>query len=76
MNNHFETIAVEDLELVAGGGDIGGLLQSIGSFLGPKGQAVVQGIGGIWQNVQGIIGAFRGGGQPQAGGQQPQGGEQ
>jgi len=68
MNNSFETIATEDLAYVAGGVDVGSLIQGIGSFFGQKGQAVAQGIGGIWQNVQGIIGAFKGGGggQPQA----------
>jgi hypothetical protein len=76
----FATIETADLDYVVGGmGDIGGLLSSIGSFMGPKGQAVMQGIGGIWNNVKGIIGAFQGGGGGggQGGPQQgaPQGGQ-
>jgi hypothetical protein len=72
----FETIAPSDLALVGGGVDIGALAQGIGSFFGQKGQAIAQGVGGIWQSIQGIIGAFRGGGQQQQGGQAPQqGGE-
>ena len=75
MNKDFETIETADLDYVVGGqGDIGGLLSSIGSFMGQKGQAVMQGIGGIWNNIQGIIGAFKGGGGAPQGG--PQGGPQ
>ena len=62
----FESISPSDLALVGGGVDIGALAQGIGSFFGPKGQAIAQGVGGIVQSVRGIIGAFRGGGQPQA----------
>ncbi|HUS27958.1 MAG TPA: hypothetical protein VMZ53_05600 [Kofleriaceae bacterium] len=68
----FETISAGELERVGGGFDIGALMQGIGSFLGPKGQAITQGISGIWQSIQGMIGAFQGGGQQQ----QPGGGEQ
>jgi hypothetical protein len=72
----FETISADDLALVGGGIDVNSIIQGVGSFFGQKGQAVAQGIGGIWQNIQGIIGAFKGGGQPQAGGPQQQGGGQ
>lgn len=70
MNNPFETISAEELVTVAGGVDIGALAQGIGSFFGQKGQAIGQAVGGIAQNIQGLIQMFRGGGQPQA-----QGGE-
>jgi hypothetical protein len=70
MNNPFETISPDALVFVGGGLNIGALAQGIGSFFGPKGEAAGQMIGGIAQNVQGLIQMFRGGGQPQA-----QGGE-
>ena len=66
MNNPFETISPDALVFVAGGLNIGALAQGIGSLFGQKGEAAGQTIGGIAQNVQGLVQLFHGGGQPQA----------
>ena len=66
MNNTFETIAAEDLASVGGGLNIGALAQGIGSFFGPKGEAIGGQIGQIAGGIKNLIGMFKGGGQPQA----------